>query len=183
VLAAAGAAYVAIRTRHEWRALISVALGACGFLGVQLYFWAHTGDALAFFHAERNGWHQGTTLVGTEVDDIRAIVRAANRGGAPDWNHIVTLAGFVLFVAVTIALIRWRPPVELILFAIGMGFFAFISTRVGFRPRTFLVAFPLSMVLGVKLRKSPWFSLALAMSAALLVLLAFVTAATFYVTP
>ena len=64
-----------------------------------------------------------------------------------------------------------------------MGFFAFISTRVGFRPRTFLAAFPLSMVLGVKLRKSPWFALALAMSAGLVVILAFVTAATFYVTP
>jgi hypothetical protein len=73
--------------------------------------------------------------------------------------------------------------VELVLFAVGMGFFAFISTRVGFRPRTFLAAFPLSMVLGVKLRRTPWFSLALATSAALLVLLAFVTAATFYVTP
>jgi len=183
VLAAAGAAFVAIHTRREWRALVSVALSAAGFVAVQLYFWAHTGDALAFFHAERNGWHQGTTLVGTEVDDIRAIVRAANRGGAPDWNHIVTLAGFVLFVVVLVVLLRWRPPVELILFTLGMGFFAFISTRVGFRPRTFLAAFPLSMVLGVKLRRSPWFSLALAMSAALLVLLAFVTAATLYVTP
>lgn len=183
VLAAAGAAYVAIRTRNEWRALLAIVISAGGFVAVQIYFWAHTGDALAFFHAERNGWHQGTTFVGTEVADIRAIVRAANRGGAPDWNHIVTLAGFVLFVGVVVALIRWRPPVELILFAVGMGFFAFISTRVGFRPRTFLAAFPLSMVLGVKLRRSPWFGLALAMSAALLVLLAFVTAATFYVTP
>ena len=69
------------------------------------------------------------------------------------------------------------------MFTIGMGLFAFMSTRVGFRPRTFLAAFPLSMVLGVKLRRSPWFALVLAMSAALLMLLAFVTAATFYVTP
>ena len=183
VLAAAGAAYIAIRSRREWRALLAVALSATGFVGVQLYYWAHTGDLLAFFHAERNGWHQGTTFEGTEVADIRAIVRAANRGGAPDWNHIVTLAGFVLFVGVVVLLIRWRPPVELILFTLGMGFFAFISTRVGFRPRTFLAAFPLSMVLGVKLRRSTWFALVLAMSAALLVLLAFVTAATFYVTP
>ena len=150
---------------------------------MQLYYWAHTGDLLAFFHAERNGWHQGTTFTGTEIADIRAIVRAANHGGPPDWNHIVLLAGFVLFVAVSVVLIRWRPPLELIVFTIAMGLFAFASTRVGFRPRTFLAAFPLSMVLGVKMRRGPWFALVLAMSAALLILLAFVTAATLYVTP
>ena len=183
VAAAAAAAYVAVRKRHELRALVSVPLAASGFVAVQLYLWAHTGDPLAFFHAERNGWHQGTTFTGTEIGDIRGIARALGSGAPPDWNHILLLAGFVVFVAASVVLVRWRPPVELTVFAIGLGIFAFTSTRVGFRPRTFLAAFPLSMALGVKMRRGPWFALVLAVSAALLILLAFTTAATLYITP
>jgi len=183
VAAAAAAAYVAIRQRHELRALVAAPLAASGFVAVQLYLWAHTGDPLAFFHAERNGWHQGTTFTGTEVADIRSILRTMSHGGPPDWNHIVLLAGFVMFVAASVVLVRWRPPVELVVFALGMGVFAFTSTRVGFRPRTFLAAFPLAMALGVKMRRGPWFALVLAMSAALLIILAFTTTATLYITP
>ena len=93
------------------------------------------------------------------------------------------LAGFVIFVAASVVLIRWRPPLELTVYALAMGAFAFASTRVGFRPRTFLAAFPLSMALGVKMRRGPWFALVLAASAASLILLAYVTTATLYVTP
>jgi len=82
-----------------------------------------------------------------------------------------------------VMLVRWRPPLELVAFTLAMGLFAFTSTRVGFRPRTLLAAFPLFMVLGVKLRRGPWFGLLLALSAALMIVLAFATAATFYVTP
>ena len=69
------------------------------------------------------------------------------------------LAGFVIFVAASVVLIRWRPPLELTVYTLAMGAFAFTSTRVGFRPRTFLAAFPLSMALGVKMRRGPWFAL------------------------
>lgn len=183
VAAAAAAAYVAVRQRHELRALVAAPLAASGFVVVQLYFWVHTGDPLAFFHAERNGWRQGTTFTGTEIGDIRSIARTIGRSGPPDWNHIVLLAGFIVFAVASVVLVRWRPPVELIVFALGMGVFAFTSTRVGFRPRTFLAAFPLSMALGVKMRRGPWFALVLAVSAALLILLAFTTTATMYITP
>jgi hypothetical protein len=183
VLAAAAAAYVAIHKRHEWRALVAVPLAASGFVAVQWYFWVHTHDPLAFFHAERNGWRQRTTLTGSEITDIRHIIHGMNHGSAPDWNSIVLLAGFVIFVGALVVLIRWHPPVELIVFAVGMGLFAFTSTRVGFRPRTFLVTFPLSMALGVKMRRGPWFALVLALSAALLIVLAFATTATLYITP
>jgi len=184
VVAIACAAYVAIRERDDRRSLLAIPISAIGFVVVQLYIWAHTGDAFAFFRAEQRGWNQHFSVFGSgRYEDARSIWHTITQGTGPDWNHIAPLAGCVVFVAAFVALVRWRPPLELIGLTAGLGYLGFASTDVGLRPRLLMVAFPLSMALGVKLRREPWYSLVLAVSAALLVVLAVATAGTLYITP
>ena len=184
VLAAACAAYFAFRQRREWRALVAVALAASGWVAVMAFFWYHTGDAFAFFKAERRGWRQGfSPLASGPRSDVRSVLHTIIRGGRPDWNHIVLFAGLVLFVAAFVVLIRWRPPVPLVAFTVGLGLVALTSPHVDFRPRLLMSAFPLSMALGIKLRRGPWFSFVLGASAMLLVVLAVISTASRYVTP
>jgi hypothetical protein len=180
-----GADATAMGTRgRDRRALVAPLLATSGFVAVHLYFWAHTGNVFAFFTAERRGWHQGLSNLGSgRLEDIRSVVRSITDGTRPDWNHLVPLAGLVVFVGAFVLLVRWRPPLELVAYTAGLGFFAFTSTHVGFEPRVVMASFPLSMVLGVKLRGSPWFALALGASAALLALLAVVSVSTLYITP
>jgi len=184
VLAAACAAYVEYRDGHRLRPIVAVAVVASGFVTVQAYFWAHTKDLFAFFDTERQGWHHGFSTLGTgRIDDIRSVWHTILHGGRPDWNHLVPLVGLVVFVGAFVALARWKPPVPLIGYTVGMAYFAFTSVSVGFRPRLLMATFPLSMALGAILRRGPWFATVLAASSALLVMLTIVTATTRYLVP
>jgi len=184
VLAAACAAYVAYRDGRELRAVLAVPLVASGFIAVHLYFWAHTGDLFAYFATERRGWHHSFGTFGTgRLDDLTSVWHTMLHGGRPEWNHLVGLLGLVLFAGAFAVLMRWRPPLELIGFTVGMGLIAFTSVQVGFRPRLLLATFPLSMALGIKLRRGPWFATAIATSSALLMMLSIVTVTTRLITP
>ena len=184
VLAAGCAAYGAFRDRHELRAALAVPLIASGFIAVQVYFWAHTKDLFAYFDTERQGWHHGFSTPGTgRIDDIRSVWHTILHGGRPDWNHLVPLVGLIVFVGAFVALARWKPPPTLIGYTIAMAYLAVTSVSVGFRPRLLMATFPLSMALGVTLRRGPWFATTLAASSALLVILTIVTATTRYLVP
>ncbi len=179
VVAAAWAAFVAIRRRRELRALVAPALAFCGFAGVLAYMGARAHRAGVWFAAERR-WGEETTLGTGRWYELRHL---AAHDLKPDWNHIVSLLGLVLFVVLIVVLVRARPPSELIAFALAIGFFAFTSRTLGFRPRFVMTAFPLVIGLGVALKRSVPFAVVLAVSASLLVIVTVVTAATFLLTP
>jgi hypothetical protein len=91
----------------------------------------------------------------------------------------------LLFAVLVVVMLRVRPrvPPELVTFALAIGFFAFTSQTLGFRPRFVMTAFPLFIGLGVALRRTVPFAVVLATSASLLMVLSVVTLTTKYVTP
>lgn len=179
VVAAAWAAFLAIRQRREFRSLAAPLLAFCGFAGVLTYMGMRAHRAGVWFAAERR-WGEETTLGTGRWYELHHL---AARDLKPDWNHIVSLLGLLLFVGLLVLLIRARPPSELVAFAIAIGFFAFTSRTLGFRPRFVMSAFPLFIGLGVALRRTVPFAVVLAVSAALLVVVTVITATTFLLTP
>jgi hypothetical protein len=179
VVAAAWAAYLAIRRRKELRSLVAPVLAFAGFAGVLAYMGVRAHQAGVWFAAERR-WGEETTLGTGRWYELHHLAASDLK---PDWNHIASLTGLMLFVVLMVFLVRARPPSELIAFAAAIGFFAFTSRTLGFRPRFVLSAFPLFMGLGVTLRRSVPFAVVLAVSASLLVVLTVITATTFFLTP
>ncbi len=152
-------AYRAIRARREWRSLIAPVLAPAGIVAWFAYLWATTGSAFAWFRTEQGGW-------GEKIDPFALghLIMNDLRHPLLYPNLYVPLLGTLGVVIVIVALIivmrpsvpasLRRVPSVLIVFTVVVLVMSLVSKTLGLRPRFILTAFPLSMVLGYRLRGS-----------------------------
>jgi hypothetical protein len=153
------AAFVAIRSRGAWRSLVAPALAPLGILGFFAYLWARTGEATAWFEAQRAGWQERVVPLAV-VDDVRQLVEDP----FVDMNNTVVVVGTLLAVVGLVLLVRSGLPGEVVVFAVIVLGLALVSETLGPRPRFVLAAFPLFYAAAARLRGAA-FSSVLGMAA------------------
>jgi hypothetical protein len=142
------AAWEAVRRDRDWRALAAPLLTSLGFVGFNLYLWAHTGDATAWFRVEREAWHE-------HFDAGAHSIHALWRFVEHPWGNLdgaILTAGAVCTVVGLWWLRKVRLPAVYNLFAVGIVGQAFASGILGPRPRFVFTAFPLTIAAAVRLR-------------------------------
>lgn len=159
VASCAWAAVVTIRSRGSWRSLLAPALAPLGIVGFFAYLWARTGEATAWFQAQRAGW-QERVLPLAIVDDLQQFAQDP----FVDMNNTVVVAGALLTLVGVALLLRSRLPGEIVVFAIVVLGLALVSETLGPRPRFILAAFPVFYAVAARLRGTA-FSSVLGMSA------------------
>ena len=136
-------AAAAVRRDRTWRPLIAPALAPAGILAFFAYLWAHTGDPLAFLHAER-AWGVQPGVGRRTLHIIGQVVQAP--ATKPTFTIAVVSLGFAVITAVLLVRRPW--PRMLSVYALGILAFSVVSRSDGLRPRDILTAFPLLMALG-----------------------------------
>jgi hypothetical protein len=176
VPACAWAAAVAIRRRRAWGALAAPILAPGGFVAFQAFVWARTGLADAYPQTH-HAW-------GARLDVVAPwhTVRDFVRHPLLDVNNTVATAGTLFLAIGLVLLVRARPPGAVVAYAVGVMVPVMVSDTLGARPRFLLVAFPLIVVLGRRLRGNA-FTVALAGSASLLGCLTMLSVHTLLATP
>ena len=106
------AAVVAVRSRREWRALVAPALAPVGILAFFGYLWARTGEATAWFAAQRAGWEERVAPLAL-VDDVRRLAEDPFY----DLNNTVVVAGALLALTGLVLLARAGLPGEVVVVA------------------------------------------------------------------
>ena len=162
VASCAWAAVVAIRSRGSWRPLVAPALAPLGIVGFFAYLWARTGEATAWFQAQRAGWQERIVPLAI-VDDLRQLARDP----FVDMNNTVVIVGAALALAGVALLLRSGLPGEVVVVALVVLGLAFVSETLGPRPRFVLTAFPVFYAVAARIRGAA-FSSVLGMSACVL---------------
>ncbi len=184
VLACAVASFVEIR-RHGWRdrsalrSLVAPALAPVGIASVGAFFWAWTGTPLANFDAQRYGWGERTTpfALAREVRTLSQEISLSHFDyHLVNLNYIVGLAGavFLLYALVLVAKQRRAITPEAIGWTLGIAFLSLTSQYTPPNPRLLITAFPVVAVVAFR-ATGRRFTLLVAASTALLVLLSAVT--------
>ena len=148
VVAAAVAAWLAIRDDRDWRALAAPVLAPLGMIGYWAYLGAHTGVWDAWFVIQDRFWHQRLDL-GIEFAYI--IKNPIELLG--DGSYVVVELGFPFLLLVAWCIRRGArlPPVPAAFTATLVAQMVLYS-GVGPRPRFLLVAFPLTWLIAQRVR-------------------------------
>jgi hypothetical protein len=137
---------------RNWRALIAPVLAPLGFLAYMVWLWRHTGVLNAWRLTERGGWNSFPSalypvhIFTTFVTDPLAPTRT---GQLLFFGTIVAVVGAVLAV-------KQRQPTPVLLYGCTALALAAISAPVGLRPRFIMLAFPLVIAFGTRLRGRPY---------------------------
>jgi hypothetical protein len=184
VLAACGAwaAYEAIRRSRDWKALAAPCLTLVGIGAYFAFLWRRTGSLWAWFDVERHLWKESFSPGSAFTRAGDAFDVLLGRGRGPDLNPVLPTLGLAFAVVAVVLLIRWRPPVPLVIYTVGILVFAAGSGNLGLRPRFIATAFPLSQALARRMGTAA-FSVTLGVFAALLGALTFVSVLTMLATP
>ncbi|MDQ3974222.1 MAG: hypothetical protein M3276_07795, partial [Actinomycetota bacterium] len=147
------------------------ALAPLELLGFFGYLWAHTGQPAAWLLVQRHGWGERVDFGYRTLREVAIAVR--DPANAP---VVVAVAGLAFVAVAAVLLWRWRPPAELVVYAVGVIVLALLSRRLQARPRFILTAFPLIVAVARPLG-GRLLAVAVAVSAALLSALSVLTVA------
>jgi hypothetical protein len=181
VTCAVVAAVAVARTRH-WRALLAPALAASGVTAYFAYLTLRRGDTMAWFVEQRRGWGDRVAPIEALVNRVEGLVTNGVSLDSGGLNDVIWFAGVGFAALALVLLMRWRPPLPLMVYGIAATVFAASSLQVGLRPRMVLGAFPLILAAGVELRGVPYRAL-FACSVLSLVALSLLTFGTLAATP
>jgi hypothetical protein len=159
------------------RPIVAPVLAPLGFVAYMGWLWRHTGVLNAWRLTELGGWRSSPSLR-YPFHILWTFVR--NPLGPTETGQILVL-GTVFAVVGAVLAIRQRQPAPVLIYGLGAGVLAAISAPVGLRPRFIMLAFPLVVAYGTRLRGRTYTG-ALVISAALLVamtLLEFISWAVF----
>ena len=140
------AAGMAVRRDRDWWSLAAPALSLAGVAAYFLYLWNATGDVLRWYHVERDQWG-GTGFYHDTVFVLRQSVAHPH-----DLEAVVPALGLVFALVGLYLMARWRPPVIIWIYTVGILLSAFDSNMVGARPRVLLTAFPLIVAVARRIR-------------------------------
>ncbi len=153
------AAWVAIRTRGEWKALAAPLLAPLGIASFFLYLWAHAGSPLEYFRAQRAGWQGGDYF-----DGIPGAFNHLFHHWFADPDYAVKAVSVVVVIVLLVIFFKARPPGTWIGYVVGVLAIGAISPVIGVTPRLVLRGFPLLGMVGAKLPPL-WFEVVLGLSA------------------
>jgi hypothetical protein len=141
VVACAVAAFIAIRARREWRALVAPVLAPIGFIAVQLYIGSVAHERGVWFRVQREAWREGTSFGATALKNIGTFLLHPLASPA----NAITTASMVSLVLGLIALRKAKLPAEAIFFSLTIAVLMLIPATVTARPRFVYTAFPLAL--------------------------------------
>lgn len=135
------------------RSLLAPALGSTGVGAFFAYLWFRTGDPTAWFTAENVAWRDRMDLGRAALERLRVMVAEPHWSLDPrQLNDLVGALGLVFAVVAVVLLVRWRPPIPVLLYGVGAIAMAIVSEHIGPRPRMLLAAFPLVVAVAVALK-------------------------------
>ncbi len=148
VVSCAWCAGAELRRGRNWRSLVAPVLAPLGFLGYMVWLWAHTGTLSAWRVAERGGWKSYPSL----HYPLHVITTFVFDPVAPTRTGQLLVIGTVVAVIGAVFAIRERQPAPVLLYGLVAVAMAAISAPVGLRPRFLMLAFPLVVAMGTRLR-------------------------------
>ncbi|BAN02842.1 glycosyltransferase family 39 protein [Ilumatobacter coccineus] len=139
VFACLVAAAIAVKTKRQWSALISVALAPLGFIGFMLYVDDTAGESRAWFRVQNEAWQEGTSFGATAVKNTFTFITDPfeSPAGALTALSIVALAGMCWCAW------KKRLPLPWIAYSAVIIGLMLIPETVTARPRFVFTAFPL----------------------------------------
>lgn len=177
-LACAWAAAAAVGRDRAWRALVAPLLAPAGAVAFFVHLWWRTGDLLAWFEVQRTVWGERMGPAPTVPGRLAGLLEQAPSLDLREMTDLVGCGGLVLVVAGLLGIVRWRPPAPVLVYTVGVLLLAALSTKVGFRPRMLLAAFPLVIAFFVLREPRFWgFVVAAGLANALLAAMTFGTLA------
>ena len=177
VVCCAWAAGHALWKERAWKAIVAPALSVAGAVGYFAYLWAATGDVMRWYHVEQQDWGSNGGVHQTVVSVLRL---AFDQPHSPE--VVIPAFGLVSAVVGLVLLFRWRPPVVIWLFAVGVLAAALASGPVGARPRLLLVIFPF-VIAAARVLRGQAFNALLGASAGLLGVVTILTLSGPIITP
>ena len=171
-------AYREIRRNGNWRALAAPILAPLGFVGYLGWLSVHSGGISVWTQTERYGWHSYASL----WYPVHLVISFVADPVAPTKTNDILVAGIVLATICAVVAIRDRMPVPILLYGLIAAGIAVVTAPVGLRPRFILLAFPLVLAIGTRLRGRAYRAAVIA-SAGLLVILTIYTVSSFAVFP
>ena len=164
VLSCAWCAGWAAWRERSLRPLVAPVLAPLGFLAYMAWLWRHTGELNAWRLTERGGWHSSPSL----TYPLRVLATFVRNPLSPTMTGQILVAGTVVAVIGGVLAIRQRQPAPVLIYGLAAAVLAAIASPVGLRPRFLMLAFPLVVAYGTRLRGRAYIGAVLA-SAALLV--------------
>lgn len=154
------AALVAVVRKRQWWALVSVALAPLGVFVYFTFLKFRTGSFTAWFEVLEAGWAQKTDYGRGTLNAVRLVLHSP----LVDLNALSATLALGATIAGFIALLYWRPPAVIVVYAAAVSLMA-VTSGIGSRPRYMLSAFPLIIAVAVVLRRPAAFSVVLGCSA------------------
>jgi hypothetical protein len=175
--------FIDCRQHFRIKKLVPLAIAPLGMVGYGLYLQQHVGSISSYFETQSTGWGEKFSLT-ARVDDFGQLLRWFTSGfGSADWNKVVPGAMTLLIVIALVGCWKLKPPIELMVFTIGILGMSFFSSTLGFRPRFVMTAFPLFFGLSALLRSPVQRYVAVSLSVASLALYSMVVFQLLYQTP
>ena len=151
------------RTR-SLRPLVAPVLAVTGFLFYMFWLWRHTGVLNAWRLTERGGWKSSPS----PSYPFRIIWDFVSNPISPTITGQILFFGTLVAVVGAVLAIRQRQPAPVLIYGLAAGLLGAISAPVGLRPRFIMLAFPLVVAYGTRLRGRAY-AATLVVSGALLV--------------
>jgi hypothetical protein len=130
------------------RPLIAPVLAPLGFVAYMGWLWRHTGVLNAWRVTEQGGW-RSTTSFSYPFHVLGTFVRNPL---SPTLTGQILVVGTVVAVIGAVLAIRQRQPAPVLIYGIAAAGLAAIASPVGLRPRFIMLAFPLVVAYGTRLR-------------------------------
>ena len=146
------------------RPLVAPVLAPLGFIAYMGWLWRHTGVLNTWRLTEKGGWHSSPSL----TYPFRVLATFARNPVGPTLTGQILVAGTVVAVVGGVLAIRQRQPAPVLIYGLAAGVLAAIASPVDLRPRFIMLAFPLVVAYGTRLR-GRMYTAAVLVSAALLV--------------
>jgi hypothetical protein len=146
------------------RPLVAPVLAASGFVAYMVWLWRHTRTLDAWRLTERGGWKSSPSL----SYPFRIIWAFVRNPVSPTITGQILFFGTVVAIVGAVLAIRQRQPAPVLIYGLAAGVLGAISAPVGLRPRFVMLAFPLVVAYGTRLRGRAY-TAALVVSGVLLV--------------
>lgn len=148
VLSCAWCAGREVIRQRAWRALIAPVLAPLGFIAYMAWLLVHTGNLSAWRLTEQGGWKSGPSI----LYPVHVATTFLFNPLAPTETGQILIAGSVLAVIGAVLAIREPQPAPVLIYGLAAALMTAVSSPVGLRPRFVMLAFPLVLAYGTRLR-------------------------------
>jgi hypothetical protein len=130
------------------RPVVAPVLAVSGFLFYMFWLWRHTGVLNAWRLTERGGWKSSPSL----DYPFRIVWAFVKNPVGPTITGQILFFGTVVAIIGAVLAIRQRQPAPVLIYGLAAALLGAISAPVGLRPRFVMLAFPLVVAYGTRLR-------------------------------